>query len=149
MWLNAAYLIGGVLLQAPIGWAVDRFDRHRLLAYMALAAAGSGVLMHAFIQTTVPLYALAFCGGGISLGIYTAGLALLGSRFQSGGMAAANAAFILIWELGTLSGGPLAGGGHCPDGRGGISIGYHERHDGRGAHHRVAPRGRGGAVKLR
>ena len=109
VWLNAAYLVGGVFLQAPIGWAVDRFDRRRLLATMALAAAASSVLIHLFIHTTVPLYALAFCGGGISLGLYTAGLALLGSRFQAGGMAAANAAFILIWELGTLSGGPLAG----------------------------------------
>jgi hypothetical protein len=34
----------------------------------------------------------------------------LGSRFQKNGMAAANAAFILTWEMGTLSGGPLAGG---------------------------------------
>ena len=104
------YLVGGVLLQAPIGWAVDRFDRRRLLAAMALAAAVSSVLVHVFIETTVPLYTLVFCSGGISLGLYTAGLALLGSRFQSGGMAAANAAFILIWEMGTLSGGPLAGG---------------------------------------
>ena len=110
VWLNAAYLVGGVLLQAPIGWAVDRFDRRRLLAAMALAAAVSSVLVHVFIETTVPLYTLVFCSGGISLGLYTAGLALLGSRFQSGGMAAANAAFILIWEMGTLSGGPLAGG---------------------------------------
>ena len=110
VWLNAAYLLGGVLLQAPIGWAVDRFDRRRLLAGMALAAAGCSLLLHLFIQTTLPMYALAFLGGGISLGLYTAGLALLGSRFQSGGMAAANAAFILIWEMGTLSGGPLAGG---------------------------------------
>lgn len=109
VWLNAAYLTGGVLLQAPIGWAVDRFDRHRLLVHMALTAAGSSLLMHASIQTTVPLYVLGFCGGGISLGLYTVGLALLGSRFQSGGMAAANAAFILSWELGMLSGGPLAG----------------------------------------
>jgi MFS family permease len=138
-----------VLLQAPIGWAVDRFDRRRLLATMALAAAGSGLLMHAFIQTKVPLYALAFCGGGISLGLYTAGLALLGSRFQSGGLAAANAAFILIWELGTLSGGPLAGGAIALIGRGGVPVGHHKRHDGRGAHHAVAPRRRGGALRLR
>ena len=110
VWLNAAYLLGGVLLQAPIGWAVDRFDRRRLLAGMALAAAACGLLLHLFIQTTLPMYTLAFLGGGISLGLYTAGLALLGSRFQSGGMAAANAAFILIWEMGTLSGGPLSGG---------------------------------------
>ena len=34
----------------------------------------------------------------------------MGSRFQSGGMAAANAAFILTWEMGMLSGGPLTGG---------------------------------------
>lgn len=109
VWLNAVHLLGGVLLQAPIGWAVDRFDRRRLLAAMALAAACCSLLLHLFIDMTVPSYALAFFGGGISLGLYTAGLALLGSRFQSGGMAAANAAFILIWEMGTLSGGPLAG----------------------------------------
>ena len=45
--------------------------------------------------------------------------------------------------------GTVGGHGHCPDGRGGISIGYHERHDGRGAHHRVAPRRRSGAVRFR
>jgi len=30
-------------------------------------------------------------------------------RFKHSGMAAANAAFVMSWEMGTMSGGPLAG----------------------------------------
>ena len=76
---------------------------------MALAAAVASVLMHVFIHTTLPLHALVFFGGGITWGIYTAGLALLGGRFKADGMAAANAAFVLICELGILSGASLSG----------------------------------------
>ena len=55
------------------------------------------------------LYPVLFLGGGVTYGAYTTGLALLGKRFQNEGMAAANAAFVMTWEMGTMSGGPLAG----------------------------------------
>jgi MFS family permease len=110
VWMHAVFLAGGVLLQGPIGWATDRYNRYGLLAVIAMMAAGASVLAHVFIQTTLPPYVLWFLGGGLIFGTYTVALALLGSRFKSGSMAAANAAFIMIWELGTLSGTPLAGG---------------------------------------
>ncbi len=110
VWMQATFLAGGVLLQGPIGWAVDRYDRPRLLAILAMASASSSILVHLIIHTTAPLYTLLFLGGVLTFGVYTVALALLGSRFKADGMAAANAAFILLWELGTLSGSPLSGG---------------------------------------
>ncbi len=109
VWMQAVFLAGGVLLQGPIGWATDRYDRHWLLAFTAITAAGVSLLGHFFIRTTIPLCTLWFVSGGLTVGTYTVALALLGSRFKNDGMAAANAAFILTWELGTLSGAPLSG----------------------------------------
>jgi MFS family permease len=109
VWLHAVFLAGGVLLQAPIGWATDRHDRHQLLALTSILSASVGLVAHFFIETTLPLYTLWFLGGGMTFGTYTVALALLGSRFRGHGMAAANAVFIMTWELGTLSGAPLSG----------------------------------------
>ncbi|ETW94249.1 MAG: hypothetical protein ETSY1_35710 [Candidatus Entotheonella factor] len=110
VWLHAIFLAGGVVLQWPIGWATDRYERHRLLAITALLSASASLVGHFFIGMTIPLYTLWFLGGGLIMGTYTVALALLGSRFKGDGMAAANAAFIMTWELGTLSGAPLSGG---------------------------------------
>ncbi len=110
VWMHAVFLAGGVVLQGPIGWAADRYERHRLLAMTAILSVGASLTAHAFIGTTIPLYTLWFLGGGLTMGTYTVALVLLGNRFKGHGMAAANAAFIMIWELGTLSGAPLSGG---------------------------------------
>jgi MFS family permease len=109
VWLQAVFLAGGVILQGPVGWATDRYDRHRLLALTAILSASASLVAHGLIETTVPLYTLWFLAGGMTFGTYTVALALLGSRFRGSSMAAANAAFILTWELGTLSGAPLSG----------------------------------------
>jgi MFS family permease len=109
--LQAALLGGGLLLQFPIGWLADRVqDRHRLIVILCLVSvAGAGALVP---LTNIPilLYPMLILWGGCLIGIYTVALALLGARFAGlGGMAAANAAFILTWELGTFSGAPVAG----------------------------------------
>jgi predicted MFS family arabinose efflux permease len=98
-----------VILAFPVGWAVDRFDRHKMVAGLALLSMISSVAMHLSISHQWILYLVLFLGGGVTYGVYTAGLSLLGMRFQHRGMAAANAAFVMTWEMGTMSGGPLAG----------------------------------------
>ncbi len=109
VWMHALYLGGGVMLAFPVGWAVDRFDRHRMLAILAMISMISSVAMHLAINQQWILYLVLFIGGGVTYGVYTTGLSLLGMRFQHHGMAAANAAFVMTWEMGTMSGGPLAG----------------------------------------
>ncbi len=44
------------------------------------------------------------CGGGVVAGLYTVGLAHLGSRLGGADLAAANAAFIFCYSLGMLVG---------------------------------------------
>lgn len=109
VWMHALYLGGGVVLAFPVGWAVDRFDRHKVIAGLALLSMISSVAMHLSINQQWLLYLVLFVGGGVTYGVYTAGLSLLGMRFQHEGMASANAAFVMTWEMGTMSGGPLAG----------------------------------------
>ena len=109
VWMHALYLAGGVLLAFPVGWAVDRFDRHKMLVILAVLSMLSSIAMHLSINQQWILYFVLFAGGGVTYGVYTTGLSLLGKRFQHHGMAAANAAFVMTWEMGTMSGGPLAG----------------------------------------
>ena len=109
VWMHALYLGGGVILAFPVGWAVDRYDRRSMLAILAIVSMLSSIAMHLAINQHWILYFILFIGGGVTYGVYTTGLSLLGMRFQRGGMAAANAAFVMTWEMGTMSGGPLAG----------------------------------------
>lgn len=109
VWMQALYLGGGVVLAYPVGWAVDRFDRHKILVWLALLSMMSSIAMHLALNDQWILYPVLFFGGGVTFGAYTTGLALLGMRFKHDGMAAANAAFVMTWEMGTMSGAPLAG----------------------------------------
>lgn len=109
--LQAALLGGGLLLQFPIGWLADRTsDRHRLIVILCLVSVAGAALLVPLTEIPLLLYPMLVLWGGCLIGIYTVALALLGARFAViGGMAAANAAFILTWELGTVSGAPIAG----------------------------------------
>ena len=108
LWLSA-FVIGNVVLQWPIGWMADHFDRRAVLAGCTLASALL-VLGLALIPAqwagTIGIVAL---WGGLSFAIYPVGLALLGQRFRGGDIARANTAFSMIYIVGGLVGRPITG----------------------------------------
>ncbi|MGH6960686.1 MAG: hypothetical protein ACREE7_09400, partial [Dongiaceae bacterium] len=55
------------------------------------------------------LWAMMFLWGGVSWGIYTLALGLMGERFPAKELAAANAAFVMMYEVGSV-GGPIISG---------------------------------------
>ena len=57
----------------------------------------------------VPALALVFVWGGFIAGLYAVGLAHLGSNFKGGELAAANAAFAILYAMGVLIGPSLGG----------------------------------------
>ncbi len=57
------------------------------------------------------LYAVLFVWGGSTGALYTVGLAHLGARFAGADLASANAAFVLLYNVGLVIGPPVAGGG--------------------------------------
>ena len=56
------------------------------------------------------LWVMMFLWGGVSWGIYTLALGLMGERFPATELAAANAAFVMMYEVGSFFGPVVAGG---------------------------------------
>jgi MFS family permease len=108
LWLSA-FVIGNLVLQWPIGWAADHLDRRKVLAACALFSATMTMLLPTIDPHGPGILALLLFWGGISFGIYTVGLALLGQRFTGGDIAAANAAFTIFYTIGGLVGRPISG----------------------------------------
>ncbi len=102
--------IGNMLFQIPLGLISDRLKDRRILLF-AMAFCG---LIGAF---TLPLLSdswellaivLLFWGGSVA-GLYTVGLSHLGSRLTGADLAAANAAFIFCYAVGTVAGPQVIG----------------------------------------
>ena len=97
--------IGNVIFQIPLGMLSDRIaDRRNLLALMTVIGL-VGALCLPLLQGQWMLMAiiLLFWGGCVS-GLYTVGLSHLGSRLTGADLAAANAAFIFCYAVGTVAG---------------------------------------------
>jgi len=109
LWLST-FVIGNVVLQWPIGWMADHFDRRAVLAGSALASTLLVVLLSAMSAQSWAIIAVIGLWGGLSFSIYPVGLALLGQRIAGGDIARANTAFSMLYILGGLVGRPLAGG---------------------------------------
>jgi MFS family permease len=110
----AAFLVsvlslGSVLLQIPIGMLSDRVDR-RLVLLVAGALGALGALLIPFTVRDIALfYPLLVAWGGVVGALYTVGLAHLGARFTGATLAAANAAFVILYNVGVMAGPPLIG----------------------------------------
>ncbi|AGK58482.1 major facilitator superfamily protein [Hyphomicrobium denitrificans 1NES1] len=100
---------GGIMLQFPIGWLSDKVSRFALT--IAVAVAFIALVMMMPVALTVPSAAsvLAFLLGGVILGFYTLGLAVIGERIRPADLAAANAAFLVMYQAGSIIG-PFAAG---------------------------------------
>lgn len=108
LWLSA-FVLGNVILQWPIGWMADRFDRRLVLAGCTLVSTFLVVLLTVVSAKSVTVIAVIMLWGGVSFAIYPVGLALLGQRFVGGDIARANTAFSMLYILGGLVGRPLTG----------------------------------------
>jgi MFS family permease len=112
--LITAWGLGNFLLQFGIGWISDLVDRRAVLIGCGVAGV-IGALALPFVVMSpdwtlmFPAFVLVFLWGGAVAGLYTVGLAHLGSKFQGSHLAAANAAFSFLYGVGTLSGPALGG----------------------------------------
>ncbi len=108
--LVAAGAIGVVLLQLPIGWLGDKYNRYRLMLICAFSGILAPALMYAASLTHSPtIYLVFFLYVGLVEGIYILALALIGERFHKSDMTAASAALITMYGIGSLSSPVLVG----------------------------------------
>lgn len=109
--LVSAFVLGNVLFQIPMGLIADRVDRRWVLIFCATIGALGMLIIATLPLNTAGLMAVLFCWGGIVAGMYTVGLAHLGSSFRGADLAQANAAFVVMYSMGLVIGPPLAGFG--------------------------------------
>lgn len=106
----SVFMAGNLALQYPIGWIADHTSRTRAAIVTAgIIAAGAVAYPLLLPGLSMPFWVMMFVWGGVSWGMYTLGLALLGERFPSAQLAAANAAFVMLYEMGSISGPVLSG----------------------------------------
>ncbi|GJD52227.1 putative MFS-type transporter YcaD [Methylobacterium crusticola] len=103
--------LGNVLFQIPVGLLADRVDKRAvLLAAAALGALGA-LALPLGADDPVLLGAILLAWGGVAGTLYTVGLAHLGARFEGAALAGANAAFLVLYNIGLVLGPPVVGGG--------------------------------------
>lgn len=106
--LLAVLIIGGLLLQLPIGWLADQLGARNMI-YVSLGVAGVLSLFIPFLNYESWHLALAILYAALLQSLFTLPLALLGARFNFERLAAANAIFVVSFEVGSVSGAPLLG----------------------------------------
>lgn len=111
-----AVALGNMLLQYPIGMLADRFDRKLILLLCAVVGFFGIASLPWLVNSSgltggspILLYLSLFIWGGTLTGLYTVGLTLLGQRFQGSALISANAAYIVLYEIGALAAPPLSG----------------------------------------
>ncbi|QJP12932.1 MFS transporter [Starkeya sp. ORNL1] len=104
-------LLGGVACQIPLGLLSDRMDRRKLLLICAVVGVVGSLLLPALAMDGWAIRAVLFVSIGVVAGLYTVGLAHLGARFEGAELAAANAAFVMLYSIGLIIGPPMVGAG--------------------------------------
>ncbi|WP_170774601.1 MFS transporter [Ruegeria lacuscaerulensis] len=105
----AAFYVGAVLLQYPLGWFSDRMDRRFLIMLVALTGAGGAVTAMLFGTVFPILLASAFVIGGMSNPLYSLLIAHANDFLDNEDMAAASGGLVFINGMGAIAG-PLITG---------------------------------------
>ena len=104
--------LGNVLLQIPIGMVSDQMRDRRVLLALCATIGLAGILALPFAAGDWVLSAaILFVWGGVVAGLYTVGLAHLGSKLTGRDLASANAAFVFCYGFGMLVGPQIIGVG--------------------------------------
>lgn len=106
----SATIIGGALLQWPVGHLSDRHDRSGVLVGVCFCAAALAAAGFVLARLSQPgLIAAAFCYGGLVFAVYGLSVALVNDCLAPGEVLEATSGLLLLHGLGATVG-PLAAG---------------------------------------
>lgn len=107
--LLALLTLGGGFLQFGIGWLADKVARVKVLLTLCAAFVLLSVALPWALAASWFAPAIAFVLGGVVLGFYTVGLAIIGDDVAPRDLASANAAFLVMYQVGGMIGPTAAG----------------------------------------
>lgn len=108
--LMSATILGGVMLQWPIGHLSDRLDRRSVLILTSFATAAAAVLITYIVVLGYPgLILTSFLYGGLMFALYSISVAHTNDHLMPGQVLAATQGLLLVFGIGALCG-PVLGG---------------------------------------
>jgi MFS family permease len=108
--LMSSTVLGGVVLQWPIGHLSDRIDRRTVLILTSFATAGvAGAISHITAQAYPGLVPSAFLYGGLMFTLYSISVAHTNDHLAAGQVLEATRGLLLVFGIGALCG-PILGG---------------------------------------
>lgn len=108
--LMSATILGGALLQWPIGQLSDRHDRRNILILVSFATAAVAAAVAILIVNSLPgLPLLAALYGGLMFSLYGISVAHTNDHLHQGQVLEATRGLLLIYGFGALAG-PILGG---------------------------------------
>ncbi len=97
--------VGNFIFQIPLGMLSDMArDRRTILSALTLIGLIGALFLPMLIESWFLMAVVLLFWGGCVSGLYTVGLSHLGSRLQGSDLAAANAAFVFSYAVGTVAG---------------------------------------------
>jgi MFS family permease len=96
---------GGLVMQFPMGWMSDRFDRRNILLGLTLAASVAASLIIAFGATSLPiLILLVFVYGCLAGPLYGLSVAQTNDYVERDQFVAASSGLLIVYAIGAIAG---------------------------------------------
>ena len=103
-YLMSAFMLGSIMLEAPIAAISDRFDRRYVLIVLVLLGLVCAIYLPIAVYWRYSAWILLFVWGGMMGAIFSICLALISERFDGDRLIVANGAFSIMDNLGGLLG---------------------------------------------
>ncbi len=105
----SALIAGGLVMQLPMGWLSDRFDRRTALMTLTVSAVIASGLIIAFGAHSFPaLIVLIFIYGGVSGPIYGLSVAQTNDYVERDQFVAASSGLLIVYSIGAIAGPNIA-----------------------------------------
>ncbi|MGB0499264.1 MAG: MFS transporter, partial [Rubricella sp.] len=108
--LVAAFYVGGLLFQFPVGVISDRMDRRRLILFLTAGSFGATMLAWPFLDLFPVVLLLAGLIGGVANPLYALMIAHTADHLEPEDMAAASSGLLFVNGVGAVAGPFLVGG---------------------------------------
>jgi MFS family permease len=106
----AATISGGAVLQWPVGYLSDRFERRAVLIGVCLAGAGAALATWVAVGIShLALLGCAFVYGGLAFSVYSLSVAHLNDHLAPGEILEATQGLLLVYGVGATVGPSAAG----------------------------------------
>ena len=107
--LLTCFMAGTIILETPLSWVSDFFDRRYVIVFASLTSLVCAVYLPMAIYFKYAAWTLLFFWGGFTGCIYSTSMALISDRFQNDELVAANSGYSLMESIGGGAGVLLIG----------------------------------------